>query len=69
MPETPRISIDELKRRIDAGEKFTIIDVRNPHAWGESNVIIPGAIRVPIEELDRHLPQIPKDRPIVVYCT
>ena len=69
MPEAPRMNIDEFKRRIDAGEKFTVIDVLNPHAWAESNVMIPGAIRVPIDELDRHLPQIPKGRPIVAYCT
>ena len=69
MPEAPRITTDELKRRMDAGEKFAIIDVRNPEAWAESNVTIPGAIRLPIGELDRHLPQIPKDRPIVAYCT
>ena len=69
MPEAPRISVSELKRRIDAGEQFTIIDVRNPHAWAESNGMIPGAIRIPIDELEKHLPQIPKSRPIVAYCT
>lgn len=69
MPETPRITIDELKRRIDAGEKFTVIDVRNPHAWSESNVMMPGAIRVPIDDIDKHISQIPKNRPIVAYCT
>ena len=69
MPETPRMTIDELKRRIDSGEKFTIIDVRNPHAWAESNVMMPGAIHLPIEEIDKHISQIPKNRPIVAYCT
>ena len=69
MADTPRITTNELKHRMDAGEKFTIIDVRNPHAWGESNVMIPGAIRVPIDEIDKHLSQIPKNRPVVAYCT
>jgi rhodanese-related sulfurtransferase len=69
MPEAPRISVSQLRRRIDAGEQFTIIDVRNPHAWAESDAMMPGAIRIPIDELDKHLPQIPKSRPIVAYCT
>ena len=69
MPEAPRITVDELKRRMDAGEDFTIIDVRNPQAWGQSDTMIPEAIRVPLDDFERHLSQIPKDRPIVAYCT
>lgn len=69
MPEAGRITPEELKRRMDAGEDFTIIDVRNPQAWSESDRKMPGAIRVPMDEFDRHLPQIPKNKPIVAYCT
>jgi rhodanese-related sulfurtransferase len=69
MAEIPRITVDQLKSRIDAGEEFTLIDVRNPHAWAESDAKILGAIRVPIDELEEHLREIPKDRPIVTYCT
>jgi rhodanese-related sulfurtransferase len=69
MPEAPRITVDELKRRMDAGEDFTIIDVRNPRAWGQSDTMMPEAIRVPLDDFERHLSQIPKNRPIVAYCT
>ena len=69
MPEAPRITVAELKHRMGAGEEFTIIDTRNPHAWAESDVTIPGAVRIPLDELGRHLPQIPKAKPIVAYCT
>ena len=44
MPEAARISAEELKRRIDSGEDFTIIDVRNPTAWAQSDTMMPGAI-------------------------
>jgi hypothetical protein len=30
MTDAPRIAVEELKRRMDAGEDFTVIDVRNP---------------------------------------
>jgi rhodanese-related sulfurtransferase len=69
MPDAPRITIDQLKRRIDAGESFTFLDSRNPVAWSESGKKIPGAIRVPLEGFEQHLPHIPKDKPIVTYCT
>jgi len=28
-----------------------------------------GAIRVPIDAFEEHLSEIPKDKPIVTYCT
>jgi rhodanese-related sulfurtransferase len=69
MADAPRITVEELKRRMEAGEVFTVIDVRNPQAWAESGTQIPEAIRVPLDELDENLPRIPKDRPVVAYCT
>jgi rhodanese-related sulfurtransferase len=55
MPEAPRITADELKRRMDSGEDFTVVDVRNPQAWGQSDTMIPEAIRVQLDDFDRHL--------------
>jgi rhodanese-related sulfurtransferase len=46
-----------------------LIDARNPIAWGSSKVKLPGAIRMPIDEVDRHLPALPRDRRLIVYCT
>lgn len=69
MPEVPRITPDQLKRRMDAGEQFTLIDVRNPRAWAESDEMMVGAVRVPADDLKSHLSEIPKDRAIVTYCT
>jgi hypothetical protein len=63
MADAPRITVEELKRRMDAGEDFTVIDVRNPQAWAESDTMLPKAIRVPIDKLEENLPRIPKNRP------
>jgi len=54
---------------MEAGEDFTVIDVRNPQAWAQSDSKIPEAIRLPMNEWDKHLHQIPKGRPVVAYCT
>ncbi len=69
MPGNLRITVDEVRKRMGAGEQFAFIDTRNPQAWGESDVKPPGAIRLLVDKLEEHTPEIPKDRPIVAYCT
>ncbi len=69
MADALRITVEELKRRMDAGEDFRVIDVRNPQAWAESHTMLPGAIRVPIDKVEENLPRIPKTKPVVAYCT
>jgi rhodanese-related sulfurtransferase len=64
-----RITVDELRSRMQAGERFTFIDTRNPHAFAESDTMIPGAIRVPLDELEQNLSRIPRNQPVVAYCT
>ena len=67
--EATRITVDEVKQRMDRGEQFTFVDSRNPKAWGEAESKLPNAIRVPAEELEQHLDEIPKDRTAIIYCT
>lgn len=60
--------------RIDPEEARSLpdvlfVDARNPHAWGEGTTKLPGAMRVPANDLQSHLAELPKDRPIVTYCT
>ena len=69
MADALRITVDELKRRMDAGEDFTVVDVRNPQAWAASDTMLPKAIRVTPDKLEESLPGIPKNRPVVAYCT
>jgi len=69
MSDVPRITTDELKERMQQGEDFTFVDVRNPQAWTESDVMLPGAIRVRLSNLEEDLPRIPRNEPIVTYCT
>lgn len=69
MAGAPRITVKELKKRMDAGEDFTVIDIRNPQAWAEADSVIPEAIRVTLDKLEESLPKIPKNKPVVAYCT
>jgi adenylyltransferase/sulfurtransferase len=67
--EATRVTVDEVRERMERGEQFTFVDTRNPQAWGESDVKLPGAIRVPAGELEQHLSEIPHDRAAITYCT
>lgn len=64
-----RLTVDEVKALLEQGEPITFIDARNPIAWASSKIKLPGAIRVPLDEVDRFLPQLPRDRRLIVYCT
>jgi membrane protein DedA with SNARE-associated domain len=64
-----RITPEELKERLDLGEKVFIVDVR---AAGEFEIeprTIPGALRLSLEELEENHHRIPRDREVVLFCT
>jgi rhodanese-related sulfurtransferase len=67
--EATRVTVDEVKKRMDRGEAFTFVDTRNPKAWAEAQTKLPGAIRIPADEVEQHLHQIPRDRSVITYCT
>jgi rhodanese-related sulfurtransferase len=70
MPENPsRLTVDEVKHLIDQGRPIAFIDSRNPIAWGSSKIKLPGARRIPVDEVERHLPALPRNQRLVVYCT
>lgn len=62
------ITVDELKKRLDAGEDLTIIDVREPHEHEEFNI---GGILYPLGQVQSmqvdELEQF-KDSEVIVYC-
>jgi rhodanese-related sulfurtransferase len=62
------ITVEELKQRIDSGEKFNLIDCREPHEYAEFNLggkLVPvGKIQtMQVEELEDM-----KDEEVIVYC-
>jgi hypothetical protein len=62
-----RITAGELKQKLEAGEEIVVVDVRS--ALESDTDAVPGALRIPLEELEvRHL-EIPRDRDIVLFCS
>jgi membrane protein DedA with SNARE-associated domain len=63
-----RITPEELKQKLDAGEDVMIIDVRHALDFEADAYVIPGSLRIPSEQLESY-PDVPKDREVIVYCT
>ena len=59
------VEAGDLLRRVRAGE-VTLIDVRPASEYRAGH--IPGALSVPLSELETRLKALPKDREIVAYC-
>jgi membrane protein DedA with SNARE-associated domain/rhodanese-related sulfurtransferase len=64
-----RITTTELRQKIDAGENLVLLDLRSSAALKEDPFAIEGAVHMNLEDLDRRLPELPRDRDIVVYCS
>lgn len=62
------ISVEELKSRLDAGEKINIIDVREPHENAEFNI---GGTLIPLGKVQSmQIDEIEdlKEQELIVYC-
>jgi hypothetical protein len=67
--EATRITVDDAYGRYTRGEPILFIDSRNLKAWGEADVKLPGAVRIPADEVRTHIVGIPRGRMMVAYCT
>jgi rhodanese-related sulfurtransferase len=64
--ELEPVTRQELARRLADGGDLVVLDVRPAaeHAAGH----LPGAVSIPVDELQRRLAELPADREIVAYC-
>jgi sulfur-carrier protein adenylyltransferase/sulfurtransferase len=64
----PQITPLELKERLDEGERFFILDVREPHEWDISNLGNLGAVLIPKGQVLEHMGELDTAANIVVQC-
>jgi adenylyltransferase/sulfurtransferase len=60
------IDVTEVKQKLDRGDNFVLIDVREPHEYRICN--IPGAKLVPLGEFPKHVDEFDVDADIVIHC-
>ena len=62
------ISVEELKARMDAGEKLNLFDCREPHEYAEFNI---GAKLIPLGKIQSmQLDELEdlKDEEVIIHC-
>ncbi len=60
------IDVRELKRKMDAGDDFFLLDVREPNEFKIGQ--IPGATLIPLGEVPQRYQEVPKDKEVIVFC-
>jgi adenylyltransferase/sulfurtransferase len=60
------IDVLELKQKMDRGDKFVLIDVREPHEYRICS--IPNSKLIPLGEFPRHVAELDPEADIVIHC-
>lgn len=60
------MNVEQLKEKLDAGEKLTLIDCREQDEWDQGH--IPGAKFIPLSKFDEHISQLNPSDQIVIQC-
>ncbi len=66
---TDRITAEDLRQRLAAGETLTVVDLRHPLDFEADPYVVPGAQYIPADQIaDRH-GEIPRTGEVILYCT
>jgi 3-mercaptopyruvate sulfurtransferase SseA len=65
-PEVPRISVADARDRWESGDAV-IVDVRSPAEYEQAH--IPGALNIPVAEIETRYSELPRGVEIITYCT
>ena len=63
-----RVEPDEFVGVMAGDPRPFLLDVREPMEWQVMNLAHMGAVHVPMGEVPDRVSEIPRDRPVVVYC-
>ena len=60
------MTVEELKQKLDSGERVTLLDVREPNEWPISD--LPESVKIPLGQLAQRYSELSQDEDLVVYC-
>jgi len=64
-----RVTAEELKDLIDAGDQVSIVDLRRAIEVKHDPVKLPGALWIDLGELEGRHEEIPREKEVVLYCS
>jgi len=64
--QTSHVSAEELHKMLGEAGGIQVLDVRRPAEWQAGHVA--GALFKPLDKLERSLDDLPRHRPVAVYC-
>lgn len=59
------ITVEELKQRLDRGEKLFLLDVRTPMEYQIANL---GGTLIPLQQLPQRMHELDPDQEIIIHC-
>lgn len=65
-PLVKRIGTDEIREQL---KQLVFVDARSATALTRNPQQVPGAVHVPIKQLEEKLKKLPRNRTLVTYCT
>src|SRR3982750_3870050 len=65
MTGIPEMQVEELKRRLDAGDNLFVLDVREPHEYQICNI---NGHLIPLGDLPKRVHELDSSREIVAHC-
>jgi phage shock protein E len=66
--EAARIAVDKAWRMVQSGADPLFLDTRNLKHYAQSDLKIPGSLRIWREELEERIGELPRNRTIIAYC-
>jgi hydroxyacylglutathione hydrolase len=60
------VSVHQLKKRIERGDRLTLLDVRTEQEWSKGH--LEGALHIHGGMLQERFAEVPRDRPVAIIC-
>jgi rhodanese-related sulfurtransferase len=62
-----RLSPSEVHARVREGRAI-VLDVVQPDGWADLDQVIAGALRIPPDDVERRIEELPVERDVITYC-
>lgn len=63
---SPGLTPEQVLEKLDSGQALLVVDVRAPAEFGVAH--IPGAINIPVAEIEDRLNEFRHDNGVLIYC-